>query len=123
MYKFTYQVLDFNTEEDRFVLLIKTTDARVKKQEEIVYIDWEEDQFEESEFKERLHKTVQNQLWPKWKRQNRVNKSSPVGTESFIGKSFESEYDYATNKIWKEPTSFSSIDDPWEELISEADIE
>ena len=123
MYKFTYQVLDFNTEEDRFVVLIKTTDARVKKQEEIVHIDWEEDHIEEPEFKELLHKTVQNQLWPKWKRQNRVNKASPVGTESFIGKSFESEYDYATNKIWKEPTPFSSIDDPWEELISEADIE
>ena len=39
MYKFTYQVLDFNTVEDRFVVLIKTTDSKVKKQEEIIHID------------------------------------------------------------------------------------
>ena len=68
MYKFTYQVLDFNTEEDRFVVLIKTTDAKVIKQEEIIHIDCEEDHITESELKERIHIAVQQQLWPKWRK-------------------------------------------------------
>ena len=43
MYKFTYQVLDFNTEEDRFVVLVKTTDSKVAQQEEVIHIDYTED--------------------------------------------------------------------------------
>ena len=122
MYKFTYQVLDFNADDRNFVILVKTTDAKVIKQEEIIHIDWEEDHIEEPEFKERIHKIVQFQLWPKWRRQNNPSNSPPVGTESFMGKSYESEYDYAANKIWEETFS-SSVDDPWEELISDEDIE
>ena len=38
-----------------------------------------------------------------------------------IGKSFETEYDYAINKIWIEP--ILTVDDPWEDLISDEDIE
>jgi hypothetical protein len=121
MYKFTYQVLDFNTEEDKFIVLIKTTDDKVIKQEEIIHIDCGEDHITESEFKEHIHKTVQHQLWPKWRKQNIPTKGPPVGAESFIGKSFESEYDYGINKVWKEPVL--SIDDPWEDLISDEDIE
>jgi hypothetical protein len=122
MYKFTYQVLDFNTEEDRFVVLIKTTDAKVIKQEEIIHIDCEEDSITESEFKDRIHIAVQQQLWPKWRRQNMPTVAPPVGAESFVGKIFETEYDYAINKIWEEPP-LVLIEDPWEDLISDEDIE
>ena len=52
MYKFTYQVLDFNTEEDRFVVLIKTTDSKVTQQEEVIRIDYAEDHITEIEFKD-----------------------------------------------------------------------
>ena len=122
MYKFTYQVLDFNADDRKFVILVKTTDAKVEKQEEIIHIGYDEDQITETDFKERIHKEVQHQLWPKWRRQNNPSNSPPVGTESFMGKSYEFEYDYATNKIWEEPV-FSSVDDPWEDLISDEDIE
>ena len=121
MYKFTYQVLDFNTEEDRFVVLVKTTDSKVEKQEEIVYLDFQDDHITESDFKERLHKVVQDRLWPKWRKQNMPTAAPPAGAESFIGKCFEAEYDYGRNKIWEEASL--PVDDPWEELISEADIE
>tara|TARA_R110002020_G_scaffold173125_1_gene363854 strand:- start:8662 stop:9069 length:408 start_codon:yes stop_codon:yes gene_type:complete len=121
MYKFTYQVLDFNTVDDQFVVLVKTTDSKVEKQEEIIHIDYAEDQITEADFKELLHRTVQTQLWPKWRKQNIPTQAPPAGTDSFIGKSFDSEYDYGLNKVWQEPVL--SIDDPWEELISEADIE
>jgi len=122
MYKFTYQVLDFNTEEDRFVVLIKTTDAKVIKQEEIIHIDCEEDSITESEFKDHIHKAVQQQLWPKWRRQNNPSKCPPLGSESFMGKSYEADYDYGGNKVWEEPP-LALIDDPWEDLISDEDIE
>ena len=121
MYKFTYQVLDFNTEEDRFVVLIKTTDSKVTQQEEVIRIDYAEDHITEIEFKELLHRVVQQQLWPKWRKQNMPTQAPPAGADSFIGKSFESEYDYGLNKVWHEPAL--SIDDPWEELISDEDIE
>ena len=121
MYKFTYQVLDFNTVDDQFVVLVKTTDSKVEKQEEIIHIDYAEDQITEADFKELLQRTVQTQLWPKWRKQNIPTQAPPAGTDSFIGKSFDSEYDYGLNKVWQEPVL--SIDDPWEELISEADIE
>ena len=52
MYKFTYQVLDFNTVDDQFVVLVKTTDSKVEKQEEIIHIDYAEDQITEADFKE-----------------------------------------------------------------------
>jgi len=123
MYKFTYQILDFNGEEGKFVILVKTTDAKVTKQEEVMHINWDEDQITETDFRERVHKEVQHQLWPKWRRQNNPDNSPPIGAESFMGKFFESEYDYGTNKIWKEPTPSSSVDDPWEELLSDEDIE
>ena len=45
----------------------------------------------------------------------------PAGADSFVGKTFESEYDYGINKIWEEPVP--SIEDPWEDLISDEDIE
>jgi hypothetical protein len=122
MYKFTYQILDFNTEEDRFVVLIKTTDAKVIKQEEIIHIDCEEDSITESEFKDLIHITVQQQLWPKWRRQNMPTVAPPVGADSFVGKIFESEYDYGVNKVWEE-TPPLNFDDPWEDLISDEDIE
>ena len=122
MYKFTYQVLDFNTVEDKFVVLIKTTDSKVKKQEEIIHLDFQDDQITEADFKELLHRTVQTQLWPKWRKQNVPTEGPPVGAELFIGKSFESEYDYGLNKVWQEPI-FQAEDDPWEDLISDEDIE
>ena len=122
MYKFTYQVLDFNGEDGHFVILVKTTDAKVKKQEEMIHIDYDEDLITEIDFRERIHREVQTQLWPKWRRQNKSDNSPPLGAESFMGKSFESEYDYVNNRIWKEPIA-SVIDDPWEELISDEDIE
>ena len=122
MYKFTYQVLDFNADDRNFVILVKTTDAKVKKQEEVIHIDWDEDHITEVDFKERVQRQVQDQLWPKWRRQNKPDNSPPVGAESFMGKSFESEYDYVNNRICKEPIA-SVIDDPWEELISDEDIE
>ena len=121
MYKFRYQVLDFNTEEDRFVVLVKTTDSKVEKQEEIIHLDFQDDQITEEDFKDRLHKVVQERLWPKWRKQNMPTAAPPAGAESFIGKSFESEYDYGRNKIWEEASL--PVDDPWEELISEADID
>jgi len=123
MYKFTYQVLDFNGKDGHFVILVKTTDAKVEKQEEIIHIDYDEDLITEIDFKERVHQEIQHRLWPKWRRQNSPSNSPPVGAESFMGKSFESEYDYGTNKIWKEPTPSLLVDDPWEELISDEDIE
>ena len=122
MYKFTYQVLDINTEEDRFVVLVKTTDSKVEKQEEIIHLDFQDDQITEEDFKDRLHKVVQERLWPKWRKQNMPTVAPPVGADSFIGKSFESEYDYGLNKIWEEAPNMI-VDDPWEELISEEDIE
>ena len=124
MYKFTYQVLDFNADDRKFVILVKTTDAKVEKQEEVIHIEYDEDHITEEDFKERVHQEVQHQLWPKWRRQNNPSNSPPVGTESFMGKSYESEYDYATNKIWEEKiTSINFIDDPWEDLLSDEDIE
>ena len=122
MYKFTYQVLDFNTEEDRFVVLVKTTDSKVTKQEEIIHIGYTEDYITEAALKELVHREVQHQLWPKWRKQNIPTQAPPAGSDSFIGKSFESEYDYGRNKIWEEQTN-SIVDDPWEELISDEDIE
>ena len=122
MYKFTYQVLDFNADDRNFVILVKTTDAKVEKQEEIIHISYEEDHITEINFVELVHREIQHQLWPKWRRQNNPSNSPPVGTESFMGKSYESEYDYAANKIWEETFS-SPVDDPWEELISDEDIE
>ena len=122
MYKFTYQVLDFNTDEDRFVVLVKTTDSKVAQQEEIIHLDFQDDQITEEDFKDRLHKVVQERLWPKWRKQNMPTVAPPVGADSFIGKSFESEYDYGLNKIWEEAPNMI-VDDPWEELISEEDIE
>ena len=122
MYKFTYQVLDFNADDRNFVILVKTTDAKVIKQEEILHIGYDEDQITETDFNERVHKEVQHQLWPKWRRQNNPSNSPPVGAESFMGKSYESAYDYATNRIWKE-TPPLLLDDPWEDLISDEDIE
>ena len=121
MYKFTYQVLDFNTEEDRFVVLVKTTDSKVEKQEEIIHLDFQDDQITEEDFKDRLHKVVQERLWPKWRKQNMPTVAPPVGADSFVGKTFESEYDYGVNKVWEEPTL--PVDDPWEDLISDEDIE
>ena len=49
MYKFTYQVLDFNADDRNFVILVKTTDAKVIKQEEILHIGYDEDQITEEE--------------------------------------------------------------------------
>ena len=121
MYKFTYQVLDFNTEEDRFVVLVKTTDSKVEKQEEIIHLDFQDDQITEEDFKDRLHKVVQERLWPKWRKQNMPTVAPPVGADSFVGKTFESEYDYGVNKVWEEPTL--PVDDPWEDLISDEDLE
>ena len=121
MYKFTYQVLDFNTEEDRFVVLVKTTDSKVEKQEEIIHLDFQDDQITEEDFKDRLHKVVQERLWPKWRKQNMPTVAPPVGAASFVGKTFESEYDYGVNKVWEEPTL--PVDDPWEDLISDEDLE
>ena len=122
MYKFTYQVLDFNTKEDRFIVLVKTTDSKVAQQEEVLYIDYAEDHITEAALKELIHRVVQSQLWPKWRKQNMPTQAPPAGTDSFIGKSFESEYDYGVNKIWEEPTA-PTIDDPWEDLISDEDIQ
>ena len=122
MYKFTYQVLDFNTDEDRFVVLVKTTDSKVAQQEEVIHIDYTEDYITEAALKELIHRVVQTQLWPKWRKQNMPTVAPPVGADSFIGKSFESEYDYRLNKIWEEAPNMI-VDDPWEELISEEDIE
>ena len=121
MYKFTYQVLDINTEEDRFVVLVKTTDSKVEKQEEIIHLDFQDDQITEEDFKDRLHKVVQERLWPKWRKQNMPTVAPPVGADSFVGKTFESEYDYGVNKVWEEPTL--PVDDPWEDLISDEDLE
>ena len=126
MYKFTYQVLDFNADDRNFVILVKTTDAKVIKQEEILHIGYDEDQITETDFNERVHKEVQHQLWPKWRRQNNPSNSPPVGAESFMGKSYESAYDYATNRIWKETLADSyllPLDDPWEDLLADEDIE
>ena len=122
MYKFTYQVLDFNTEEDRFVVLVKTTDSKVAQQEEIIHIGYTEDYITETALKDLVHREMQHQLWPKWRKQNMPTQAPPAGTDSFIGKSFESEYDYGRNKIWEEQTN-PIVDDPWEELISDEDIE
>jgi hypothetical protein len=122
MYKFTYQVLDFNTEEDRFVVLVKTTDSKVAQQEEIIHIGYTEDYITEIALKDLVHREMQHQLWPKWRKQNMPTQAPPAGTDSFIGKSFESEYDYGRNKIWEEQTN-PIVDDPWEELISDEDIE
>ena len=122
MYKFTYQVLDFNTEEDRFVVLVKTTDSKVAQQEEIIHIGYTEDYITETALKDLVHREMQHQLWPKWRKQNMPTQAPPAGTDSFIGKSFESEYDYGRNKIWEEQTN-SIVDDPWEELISDENIE
>ena len=121
MYKFTYQVLDFNTDEDRFVVLVKTTDSKVAQQEEVIHIDYAEDHITEAALKELIHRVVQNQLWPKWRKQNMPTQAPPAGADSFVGKTFESEYDYGINKIWEEPVP--SIEDPWEDLISDEDIE
>jgi len=121
LYKFTYQVLDFNTKEDRFVVLIKTTDSKVAQQEQVIHIDYAEDHITEAALKELIHRVVQNQLWPKWRKQNMPTQAPPAGADSFVGKTFESEYDYGINKIWEEPVP--SIEDPWEDLISDEDIE
>jgi len=122
MYKFTHEVLDFNTEEDRFVVLVKTTDSKVAQQEEIIHIGYTEDYITETALKDLVHREVQQQLWPKWRKQNMPTQAPPAGADSFIGKSFESEYDYGRNKIWEERTN-SIVDDPWEDLISDEDIE
>ena len=121
MYKFTYQVLDFNTEEDRFVVLVKTTDSKVAQQEEVLYIDYTEDHITAAALKDLIHRVVQTQLWPKWRKQNMPTVAPPVGADSVVGKTFESEYDYGVNKVWEEPTL--PVDDPWEDLISDEDLE